>query len=117
MSKKSKDAISSHDVILEYLGRTNRPYSAIDVFNNLKEKIPKTAVVKTLNQLVEDRACLIISNPEEKIHGKQYGKQWVYVARQDALEAPSQEEINAMDQEIDQFKTTNGNLKDEVSVF
>lgn len=55
--KSSKAALapaSEHeDMIIEYLQKTNRPYSAIDIFNNLKERIPKTAVVKLCTQLVE----------------------------------------------------------------
>ena len=82
------------DIILDYLKKTNRPYSAIDVFNNLKDKIPKTLVVKCLNSMVET----------EIIKGKLYGKQWVYVARQDLLECPSQEQINKMDDTISELK-------------
>ncbi len=88
--------VQASDTILEYLKKTNRPYSAIDVFNNLKEKIPKTLVVKLLNSLVENG----------KITGKLYGKQWVYVSRQDLLECPTQEEISKMDDSIDSLKAS-----------
>jgi 26S proteasome regulatory subunit (ATPase 3-interacting protein) len=100
------------DIILEYLQRTNRPYSAIDIFNNLKGKIPKTMVVKCLNSMVES----------ERIKGKLYGKQWVYVARQDLLDCPTQEQIAVMDDRIDELKseiatctTTNKSLDTELS--
>jgi polyhydroxyalkanoate synthesis regulator phasin len=53
-------------------------------------------------------------NSIEKIHGKQYGKQWAYVARQDEYETPSQEEINKMDAQIDAFKKQIVDLKEEV---
>ena len=59
-------------IILTYLTSQNRPYSATDVFNNLHGKVGKTAVVKLLAQMQENGT----------IHGKIYGKQWVYVARQ-----------------------------------
>lgn len=88
---KMKD---KEDIILDYLQKTNRPYSAIDIFNNLKEKIPKTLVVKCLNSMVEN----------EVITGKLYGKQWVYVARQDLVECPTQEQISKMDDRIDELK-------------
>ena len=58
-SKKKASDVNGEELILEYLKRTNRPYSAIDIFNNLKEKIPKTAVVKICNQLVEDRTSFL----------------------------------------------------------
>ena len=40
-----------------------------------------------------------------EISGKQYGKQWVYLTRQDVLEAPTQEEISRMDNQIDDLKS------------
>lgn len=63
---------SEESVILNYLRTQNRPYSATDVFNNLHGQVGKTAVVKLLAQMQENGT----------IHGKVYGKQWVYVARQ-----------------------------------
>ncbi len=50
----------------------------------------------------------------EKIHGKQYGKQWVYVAKQESLPAPSQDDINSMDLQIDEQKKEILELKEEV---
>jgi hypothetical protein len=62
--KSSKAALapaSEHeDMIIDYLQKTNRPYSAVDIFNNLKERIPKTAVVKLCTQLVESSECIIL---------------------------------------------------------
>lgn len=72
-SKKSGSVEDSEEcMILEYLKSQNRPYSATDVFNNLHGKVGKTAVAKLLGQMQESGV----------IHGKVYGKQWVYVARQ-----------------------------------
>lgn len=72
---------------LEYLQRTNRPYSATDVFNNLRQEFSKGSVTKTLAHLAE----------QEQIVAKTYGKQIVYVARQDQLESVSPEELAALD--------------------
>ena len=55
-----------------------------------------------------------MSNRLDKIHGKQYGKQWVYVAKQEDLPAPSQEELDQMDKQIDEDKQTLLDLKEEV---
>lgn len=54
----------------------------------------KTAVVKVLTSLAE----------RGEISAKAYGKQWVYVARQDLLPVPSSEELNAIDDEINELK-------------
>lgn len=55
----------------------------------------KAAVTKALTMLVE----------KDEIKGKAYGKQWVYVARQDTLPAPSPEELDRLDHEIETLKT------------
>ncbi|KAJ3047016.1 PSMC3 interacting protein [Rhizophlyctis rosea] len=111
MGKPKKPAASAtsasgepQDVVLTYLRRTNRPYSAVDVFNNLKGEIGKTIVTKTLAQLVD----------EQTIHGKQYGKQWVYVAKQDELPAPSQDELDTMDERMEALKAEVSAVKDEI---
>ena len=64
MSNKGKDA-QAGAVILEYLTKQNRPYSATDVHSNLHNMFGKTAVVKTLEALVA----------EGKIKSKAYNKQ------------------------------------------
>ena len=40
-------------VILDYLTKQNRPYSAIDIFNNLHKEYGKTAVVRSLESMAE----------------------------------------------------------------
>lgn len=55
----------------------------------------KTAVAKALTSLVE----------KGEISGKAYGKQWVYVARQDMQPAPSSADLEALDEELTQIKT------------
>lgn len=67
--KKGND---EHEIILSYLKNQNRPYSATDIFNNLHGEVGKTAVTKILTQMQENGT----------IHGKLYGKQWVYVCKQ-----------------------------------
>lgn len=71
-SKKGSSEDNEENIILDYLKTQNRPYSATDVYNNLHGKVGKTAVTKLLTLMQEN----------ETIHGKVYGKQWVYVARQ-----------------------------------
>ena len=63
---KSKEALTAK-AALEYLNKQNRPYSAIDIFNNLHKEYAKTAVVKCLEMLAS----------EGKIKEKTYGKQKV----------------------------------------
>ncbi|PJF17573.1 Hop2 meiotic double strand DNA break repair, partial [Paramicrosporidium saccamoebae] len=85
--------------ILNYQRRLDNPKSnenviMADIFNNLHGQVGKTAVAKSLTTLVE----------KAEISGKAYGKQWVYVARQDTLPTPSPEDLNLLDAEIESLK-------------
>lgn len=53
-------------------------------------------MAKALTSLVE----------KGELNGKAYGKQWVYVARQDTLPAPSPDELEQYDLHLEQLKGT-----------
>lgn len=86
---KGKDAQACKGV-LDYLNRQNRPYSAIDIFNNLHKEYGKTAV---------EKACETLSE-EGKISKKIYGKQKVFVAVQSQFPNVDDNEIKEMDQKV-----------------
>jgi 26S proteasome regulatory subunit (ATPase 3-interacting protein) len=80
------------EVIIHYLRDQNRPYSSNDIFSNLHEEIKKPAVQKALDQLVE----------QGKITEKVYGKQKVYVVRQEDISAKVLErELQDLDLKLD----------------
>jgi 26S proteasome regulatory subunit (ATPase 3-interacting protein) len=62
----------SSSLILNYLQQQNRPYSAIDISANLKNRVTKTAAAKLLKDL-HDRG---------EIEGRVAGKGFVYHAVQ-----------------------------------
>ncbi|QGA21393.1 hypothetical protein EYB26_009103 [Talaromyces marneffei] len=74
--KKEKDDKESGDsgsaLILEYLRKQNRPYSALDVSTNLHGKVTKTYTMKALKEMHE----------RKEIEGRAAGKQMVYHAIQ-----------------------------------
>ncbi|XP_072179104.1 homologous-pairing protein 2 homolog [Diadema setosum] len=86
---KGKDAEAA-SAVLKYLNRQNRPYSAIDVFNNLHKEYGKTSIVRCLEELAKDG----------KITEKVYGKQKVYVADQSQFPSVDETELKAMDAKI-----------------
>ncbi|RKO85274.1 Tat binding protein 1-interacting protein-domain-containing protein, partial [Blyttiomyces helicus] len=94
------------DMVLKYLKKQNRPYSAVDVFNNLNGEVAKASVAKILTDLVAS----------QQLHGKQNGKQWVYVARQDELETPTAEALGELDGRIASLKEDVDALKLEVGL-
>ncbi|PQE07949.1 Tat binding 1-interacting protein [Rutstroemia sp. NJR-2017a WRK4] len=83
------------EVILEYLRKENRPFSAGDVSGNLHGKVTKTLTDKLLKELFN----------AQLIHGKGTngdgkGSQWVYWALQDPNASLSAEELQQMEDEI-----------------
>ena len=70
-----KGGESTDDVILEYLKSTNRPYSLINIFDNLKGKIKKPVIQKSLDDLAE----------KELISKKDFKKMTVYYFNQRSI--------------------------------
>ncbi|WAQ94413.1 HOP2-like protein [Mya arenaria] len=61
---KSKDS-NAPSAVLDYLNKQNRPYSAIDICNNLHKEFGKTAIVKACESLAAEGRI------REKVYGKQ----------------------------------------------
>lgn len=58
----------SADLIMDYLRKQNRPYSATDISTNLKNRVSKAAAAKLLKDMHERR----------EIEGRAAGKQLIY---------------------------------------
>jgi len=99
MSKKDPE-----HAIQEYLQQQNRPYSAVDVFNNMHKEIGKTAVVKALDSLAEKGMIL----------EKTYGKQKVYAPLQDIYGDVSETDLKALDVKIKERQELVSTLQKEV---
>jgi len=78
-SKIKGDKQLQKKIVLNYLIKENRPFSAQDVSNNLGGQIGKSAVATILEQLASDK----------KIIEKVYNKQKVYMALQVKIIATS----------------------------
>jgi 26S proteasome regulatory subunit (ATPase 3-interacting protein) len=79
------------EVVIKYLRDQNRPYSSNDIFNNLHEEIKKPAVQKALDYLVE----------QGRITEKVYGKQKVYVVKQEETNSKDLErELQDLDSKL-----------------
>ncbi|XP_014665357.1 PREDICTED: homologous-pairing protein 2 homolog [Priapulus caudatus] len=92
MSKGGNDH-TAEAAILAYLNRENRPYSAIDIFNNLHKEYGKTAVVRALESMAE----------KGSIKEKVYGKQKVYLPDQSGFPVVDDAELKKMDMQINQM--------------
>ncbi|KAF2084583.1 homologous-pairing protein-like protein 2 [Saccharata proteae CBS 121410] len=95
--KEKAEKVASNeaaDLVLDYLRKQNRPYSATDISANLHNKVSKAAAAKLLKEM-HDR---------KEIEGRSAGKQSVYHVIQDPEDAASPGELKAMDIEIQTIK-------------
>ncbi|KAK6108184.1 Tat binding protein 1(TBP-1)-interacting protein (TBPIP) family protein [Brugia pahangi] len=94
------------EMVCRYMLQQNRPYSAIDVWNNLRQEYPK-AVIKCLDVGVE-RGFLC-----EKL----ISKQKIYFADQSKTEKCNEEELQAMNESIIEKKNRLNELSNEIKVI
>lgn len=86
-------------LIQQYMKQQNRPYSALQIHDNLHKRIPKATVERVLTNL---------SNPGEGLLCKEYGKMKIYFVDQSTLTTDFTEE------QLDQLKGDNDDLKDQI---
>jgi len=83
--KVDKLKLSEDDLtrVFTYMKNQNRPYIVNDVFLNLQKSIPKTTLVRIMDQLAT----------EAKLTKKMYAKSSIYCINQDLLPVPPTEQI------------------------
>ncbi|KAK9105683.1 hypothetical protein Scep_022527 [Stephania cephalantha] len=81
---------SAEGIVLNFVNEQNRPLNSQNVADALqKYNLKKTAVQKALDALSDSG----------KISFKEYGKQRIYIARQDQFDIPNTEELDRMKKE------------------
>ncbi|KAL2836677.1 Tat binding protein 1-interacting protein-domain-containing protein [Aspergillus pseudoustus] len=90
-------------MILDYLRKQNRPYSAIDISANLHNKVTKTYAVKALREL----------HQKNEIECRVAGKQTVYHATQEEPDEISANAVAAMGEEIQTLQEQLPGLKED----
>ncbi|KAM2084337.1 hypothetical protein ACFX1R_022183 [Malus domestica] len=93
-------------IVLNYLNEQNRPLNSQNVADALQKfNLKKAAVQKTLDTLADNG----------KISFKEYGKQKIYLARQDQFDIPNSEELTRMKQENEKLQEQLGEQKRAIS--
>ncbi len=119
INKKSKDKSKNNkkgkeekieigdpkEYVLNYMINQNRPYSLINIYDNLHGNIKKGQLQKILDLLTE----------EKKLIMKEYNTK-IYLANQDNFPFVSDEELNKLDEEINLIKEENKKLKDDFNI-
>ncbi|OIW04665.1 hypothetical protein TanjilG_07800 [Lupinus angustifolius] len=103
---------SAEAIVLNFVNEQNRPLNAQNVADALQKfNLKKAAIQKALDNLVE----------AAKISFKEYGKQKIYIARQDQFEIPNTEELNQMkennasiQQQLEEQKKASSEVESEI---
>ncbi|XP_022878413.1 homologous-pairing protein 2 homolog [Olea europaea var. sylvestris] len=81
---------TSEGIVLKFVNEQNKPLNSQNVADSLQKfNLKKAAVQKALDNLADSG----------KISFKEYGKQKIYLARQDQFDIPNTEELNQMKEE------------------
>ncbi|KAH6834471.1 Tat-binding protein [Perilla frutescens var. hirtella] len=92
-------ADSAEGIVLNFVNEQNRPLNSQNAADSLQKfNLKKAAVQKALDSLADSG----------KISFKEYGKQKIYMARQDQFEIPNSEELN-------QMKEQNSKLQEQLA--
>ncbi|KAK1942993.1 Homologous-pairing protein 2 [Phytophthora citrophthora] len=87
---KPMNAGDAEAAVLDYMRKTNRPYSLLNVFENMHRAIAKPSLTKLLDNLVA----------KEELVSKTYGKAKIYYMNQNNLPVPSEAEHLALEEQI-----------------
>ncbi|KAG0322051.1 PSMC3 interacting protein [Linnemannia gamsii] len=97
MPKEKKTSVSSDKperIVLDYMSKQNRPYSVTDIVTNLHAAVTKTECQRAVNSLVD----------KELLTSKTFGKQTIYVVRQDTIETAKPDELSSIDKRLVQLR-------------
>ncbi|KAL4483257.1 hypothetical protein ABPG74_019283 [Tetrahymena malaccensis] len=104
--KKDEDDGSpvDDDTVLEYMKKANRPYSLINICDNLHGKIKKTALQKMLDGLVS----------KNKLTCKEFGKAKIYLMNQDLLPQVDKSELEQMQNDLNEKRVYLREIGEEI---
>lgn len=89
--------------VFEYMKQQNRPYSLINVFDNLHSSIKKPQLQKILDALVDEKLLIM----------KEYNTK-IYLANQNLFETVTEERMKELEKEENDTKEIIAELKDEL---
>ena len=106
--KKKEESTKIDDpkqYVYDYMKAQNRPYSLINIFDNLHGAIKKSQLGKILDALVDEGSLIV----------KEYNSK-IYLFNQDKLETKvTDADIDEIQKEIDEKREVNKQLKEEIA--
>ncbi|KAJ2718163.1 PSMC3 interacting protein [Coemansia sp. Benny D115] len=100
--KKTKGANAEEKAVLDYICKTNRPYSANDISSQLHGLVSPAQAKKILNDLAD----------EGKINRKANGKQQIFYAIQNEADIPNVEDAEEEEELVKELEDRLATLKD-----
>ncbi|VDN24756.1 unnamed protein product [Gongylonema pulchrum] len=119
MSKGQPDDVAIR-AVCDYMKEQNRPYSAVDVWNNLHQKYPKAQVIKCLDNGVEQGVLCEKLISKQKIYfadqvlRKQEKNEEMEEKQQRKIEKCCESELQAMDKMIAEKKKLFDEFSNEI---
>ncbi|CAK9316850.1 unnamed protein product [Citrullus colocynthis] len=106
---------SAEAIVLNFVNEQNRPLNSQNAADSLQKfNLKKTAVQKALDALADSG----------RISFKEYGKQKIYIARQDQFQIPNSEELTQMkdanaklQQHLDEHKKAISQVEEEIRML
>lgn len=86
----------ARELILKYIKQQNRPYSAVQIYDNLHHRIVKGTVERVLENAAQ--------KAESGIRVKEYGKSKIYFPDQSKMEVATPNMLANLDREIDDLQ-------------
>ncbi|EUD64426.1 hypothetical protein C922_05201 [Plasmodium inui San Antonio 1] len=93
--------------IYKYMKQTNRPYSVINVYDNLHGTISKNVVQKLMDEL----------STEKKLQCKEYGKAKVYLVNQREFKSLNMQEMGKLKKDIELIREQTEVAKNDLNHF
>lgn len=87
-------------LVMKYMIKENRPYSAIQIYDNLHHRIQKSTLEKVLTTLCESYTTSS-AGAKQRLLCKEYGKAKIYYPDQNCFEAMSEHELDQLSTQID----------------
>lgn len=100
----NNDLVGEDAIVFDYMYKQNRPYSMLNVFDNLRATIKKPNVQKILDKLTDIG----------KLQAKEYGKAKIYLLNQNLLPEVNESDLAQIDQDIVEKTEELGKLKEEI---
>eukprot|EP01138_Halocafeteria_seosinensis_P005860 gb/GECG01005990.1/.p1 GENE.gb/GECG01005990.1/~~gb/GECG01005990.1/.p1 ORF type:complete len:373 (+),score=102.62 gb/GECG01005990.1/:1-1119(+) len=100
---KAVSEVEAPAYVLDYVNKQNRPYSVLNIFENLHGAVKKASLTRVLDKLAD----------EGKIHAKTYGKSKVYYPDQAQYGEIQETDISSLQEEVKELTTKQNEVKNE----